>query len=296
MTTLQRLHLEQSELREALSKILDTPAADRSDEDTANLPAHTARLREMEPEIRAAIAASPGETGTVSTEDAEARERRELRGRVQVADHVSAAMESRNLDGAALEFNQALGLRATGAFPLELLAPEVETRATTNVNSQVTQRPWLDRLFSDTAAMRLGITFESVPAGAASFPLVKTGPSAAQRGRKEAAVDAPWTVGVKDLKPTRNAVRVVFSEEDAMRLPGLEEALRRDLAMALTEGTDRVIFVGDTTANENAGDIAGLTTLADVVEKEITQTNKVKGPETLTAICRAGGRQAQQRP
>ena len=129
MTTLQRLHLEQSELREALSKILDTPAADRSDEDTANLPAHTARLREMEPEIRAAIAASPGETGTVSTEDAEARERRELRGRVQVADHVSAAMESRNLDGAALEFNQALGLRATGAFPLELLAPEVETRA-----------------------------------------------------------------------------------------------------------------------------------------------------------------------
>ena len=222
---------------------------------------------------------------TPSPEDSEARERRELRGRVQVADHVSAAMESRGLDGAALEFNQALGLRATGAFPLELLAPEVEERATTNVNSQVTQRPWLDRLFSDTAAMRLGITFESVPAGAASFPLVKTGPSAAQRGRKEAAADAPWTVGVKDLKPTRNSVRAIFSEEDAMRLPGLEQALRRDLAMALTEGTDRVVFVGDTTANENAGDIAGLNTLADVTEKEISQASKIKGPETLTAFA-----------
>ena len=90
---------------------------------------------------------------------------------------------------------------------------------------------------------------------------------------------------MKDLKPTRNAVRVVFSEEDAMRLPGLEEALRRDLAMALTEGTDRVVFVGDDGANEVAGDIAGLDTLADVVEKEITQTDKVKGPDTLTAFA-----------
>ena len=70
-----------------------------------------------------------------------------------------------------------------------------------------------------------------------------------------------------------------------MRLPGLEPSLRRDLAMALTEGTDRVVFVGDTTANENAGDIAGLNTLADVIEKEVTQASKIKGPETLTAFA-----------
>ena len=70
-----------------------------------------------------------------------------------------------------------------------------------------------------------------------------------------------------------------------MRLPGLEEALRRDLAMALTEKIDRTVFAGDSTANPANGDISGLDTLANVVEKEITQADKIKGPETLTAFA-----------
>ena len=80
-----------------------------------------------------------------------------------------------------------------------------------------------------------------------------------------------------------------------MRLPGLEEALRRDLSMALTEKIDRTIFKGDSTANPANGDISGLDSLSDVVEKEITQANKIKGPETMTAFfCRIGGRQTLQ--
>ena len=272
-------------MREALSRILETPAADRSEEDAAKLPTNTARLRDIEPEIRAAIAASPEETGTVSTEDAEARERRELRGRVLIGNHVLAAMESRNLDGAELEYNQALGLKATGAFPLELLASQVEHREVTGDDSATQARPWLDRLFSESSAMRVGVSFESVPAGVANFPVIKTAGTPAQRGKQEAADDAAWTIGVSELKPTRNAVRAVFSEEDAMRLPGLEEALRRNLAMGLTEKVDRTVFVGDSTASGTNADIAGLNTLANVVEKEINQTNKVKGPETLTAFA-----------
>ena len=130
------------------------------------------------------------------------------------------------------------------------------------------------------------ITFrESVPAGVANFPVIKTAGTPAQRGKQEAADDAAWTIGVSELKPTRNAVRAVFSEEDAMRLPGLEEALRRNLAMGLTEKVDRTVFVGDSTASGTNADIAGLNTLANVVEKEINQANKVKGPETLTAFA-----------
>ena len=144
---------------------------------------------------------------------------------MQIGNHVAAAMESRNLDGAELEYNQAQGLKATGAFPLELLSPAVEERAVTVTNTAVQSRPWLDRLFAETAAMKIGITFESVPAGVANFPVITAGGIPAQRGKGQDAGDAPWTVGVSDLKPTRNAVRAVFSEEDAMRLPGLEEAL-----------------------------------------------------------------------
>ena len=54
--------------------------------------------------------------------------------------------------------------------------------------------------------------------------------------------------------------------------------------MALAEGVDRTIFLGDAGATPNSGDIAGLTTAANVVEVEITQANKILGPGTLEAF------------
>ena len=53
--------------------------------------------------------------------------------------------------------------------------------------------------------------------------------------------------------------------------------------MALMEGVDRAIFLGDATATGTDADITGLRT-ATISETTITQTNKVKGPETLTAF------------
>ena len=219
--------------------------------------------------------------------DAEDRERAELRAKVSLGGYVQAAVEKRSADGAEGEYLDSLKLSRVGgmggaAFPLELLAPR-EERATTDTNTTTTPRRWLDRLFAGTAASALGVTMESVPAGEASFPVTTAGATAAQRGRSEAAADAAWTLGITELKPTRNAVRLLFNVEDAARIPGLESALTRDLRMALTEGVDRAIFLGDDGANENVADITGLTT-AGITEVEISQANKVKGPETLTAF------------
>jgi len=133
--------------------------------------------------------------------------------------------------------------------------------------------------------MRLGVTFQSVAPGVSAHPVVTAGATAAQRGRGEAAADAAWTVGVTEIKPTRNAVRAVFSDEDSYRLPGVDPMLQRELGMALTEGVDRAIFIGDAGANENAADITGIQTLANVEEQTITQASKVKGPETLEAFA-----------
>ena len=184
-------------------------------------------------------------------------------------------MDGGAVDGAEAELNAALGMGA-GSFPLRLLAPARETRATTDTDAGTAQQTWLDRLFADTAAMHAGVTFRSVGPGVAAFPVTTAGASAAQRGRKQAAADAAWTVGVTEIKPTRNAVRATFSVEDAARLRGLEDALRRDLRMALTEGIDRAVFIGDAGANENAGDITGLQTHGSVTEVTLTQAAKVK--------------------
>ena len=131
--------------------------------------------------------------------------------------YVAAATEQRSADGAEAEYNAAIGI-AGNRFPLELLAPPEqraardETRATTDADIQTMPRRWLDRLFAGTAA------------------------------------DAAWTVSLTEMKPKRNAVRLHFSIEDAARIPGLESALTRDLRMALVEGVDRAIFLGDATA------------------------------------------------
>ena len=221
--------------------------------------------------------------------DAETRERTELRNKVKFSSYVAAAIEQRSADGAEAEFNAALGI-AGNRFPLELLAPpeqraaRVETRATTDVDTMTTPRRWLDRLFAGTAAQRLGISMESVPTGSASFPVTTAGASAAQRARStDAASDAAWTIGVTEMRPKRNAVRLLFSIEDAARIPGLESALTRDLGMALTEGIDRAIFLGDATATGTDADIGGLSTAA-ITEVSVTQANKILGPGTLGAF------------
>ena len=243
-------------------------------------------LDTVQTERRAALEAEAKDAGTEHRGGdgltQEERERVELRSRARVTEYASAALEGRSVTGAESELNASMNIRA-GRFPLSMLAP-VETRRTTDTNAQVNQSSrWLDRLFAETAASKVGITFDSVAPGVANYPITTAGASAAQRARQEAAGDAAWTVGVTNLEPTRNAVRAVFTEEDALRLPDLEMAIRRDLGMALTEGVDRAVFLGDDGASGTDADITGLNTAA-ITEVEISQANKVLGPGTLGAF------------
>ena len=280
MTDAQKIALAAAKARKELRALAlaDDATAEAIQEKTAevgNLEARAAVLQNAE----------DAENGPdrIETEDAEARERRALEGRAEVRRYIGAAMEGgRAVDGAEAEYNAALGMGAT-AFPLRLLAPE--TRATTDTEAGAMQGTWLDRLFAETCAMKVGVSFRSVGPGVQAYPVTTAGATAAQRGRREAAADAAWTVGVTEIKPSRNAVRAVFSVEDAARLRGLEDALRRDLRAALTEGIDRAVFVGDDGANENAADITGLQTHADVTEVTLTQAAKVKPADTVARLA-----------
>ena len=294
-TKLRQLRERQSKER---GRVAEMAVADElTDETRSELDTIEAGTPDLERQIRAATSAVETEeteqrdaaaTGDKEGLDTENRERQELRSKARMGRYVLAAMENRSVDGAEGELNAAVGIGAN-RFPLELLAPperrvaRTEDRAVTAVDTQTMPRTWLDRLFAETAAMRLGITMESVPAGSASFPVTTAGAGAAQRGKDQSAADTAWTVGVTELTPKRNAATLKFSIEDTARIPGLESALTRDLRMALTEGVDRAMFLGDAGANPNAGDIVGLQG-AGITETTLTQANKIKGPETLAAF------------
>ena len=83
-----------------------------------------------------------------------------------------------------------------------------------------------------------------------------------------------------EAKPTRRALHFVYSLEDAARLPGLADAIQRDMRAAMVEDIDKAIFLGDSGAAGTDADIVGLNTAA-ITELDVTQANKIKGPETL---------------
>ena len=257
-----------------------------SDVETTECGELEGKLKVAETKFRAAKLSEDSETRAAEEldgESSEGREYRELRSKVGLNRYIEAATEKRAVSGAEAEFNQMFGV-GLHRFPLEILAP-VETRAKTGVDTAVGVNRWLDRLFSVSAAARVGVTFESVPAGTKSYPVTKTGATGKQRGRTEEAAIAAWTVGVTELKPTRNSVHAVFSREDDLRNPGLQAALTRDLRMAVSDAVDLAVFEGDTGANEDTADITGLQTAADVVEEELMQAEKVKGADVLGAFA-----------
>ena len=281
----QRLALRAGEIRTRLSELAGISELD--DEQRAELDRLRGEYQDVEKRHGAAIVAEdqPLETRTArENEDAEERERRELRERVEVGAYVQAAQEQRGLDGAEAEYNSACGVRP-GRFPLHLLAPDLEVRTTTDTESEVNQQSWIDRLFDESLAMHLGVTYKSVSPGVASVPVTTAGATGGQIERTEAKAADAWAVGTTELKPTRNTSHLVFSLEDSYRLPGLEDALRRDMRSAIMEGVDKAVFLGGTSqGGGTAADITGMNTASSVVEKTLTQAAKAKAADTLKAF------------
>ena len=158
-------------------------------------------------------------------------------------------------------------------------------RATTDTDVSVNQQTWLDRLFDQTAAARLGVSYRSVGPGVASVATTTAGSTAGQLDKSGAAPAAAWTIGVTEMKPKRNAVHAIFSVEDVQRIgPGLEASLQRDLRSVLVEGIDSTIFQGDATPTAATADIVGLQTAA-ISEFTLTQANKILGQKILEKLA-----------
>ena len=297
MTPTQKLQLEQSKNRSEIAVILNTETGKRSDSWETDLEGLSKRAQSLELELRAALVMGEEKSEETTeekteekTEDTADLERRQLEESIGFEPYLRAALSGRGVaSGPEAEFNQEFGLSAE-QFPLQLLTRgddlgDLEKRAAIDGDAKVNQGNWIDRLFSDTAAQRLGVTFPSVSPGVAAYPVTTAGGEPVQRGREQAAAAGAYTYVVTELKPTRNAVHGTYSIEDNARLPGLADAIGRDMRSAMVEKIDRTIFVGDDGADENTADIPGLTTAAGVSELTLTQANKVMGLEWLSLFA-----------
>ena len=283
MTALQKAQLSLETKRAALGKLLDTETESRGEDWPDKLKEAKDAVTSAQEVVQAAGLAEPEEeveeTRTATTP--EGAEIRELRKTARFDNYLVASGARRGVVGAEAEFNSALGIGELG-FPMEMLASP-EARAAIDGDGQSNQGSWLDMLFADAAAMRLGVSFRSVSPGIANYPVTTSGPVGQQRQRAEAANAVTLGLDVKELKPTRMATHLVYSIEDVARLPGLADAIRREMADAMVDAIDKAVFLGAAASGTEA-DIAGLNTATGIVEATLTQSKKVKADDTLNVF------------
>ena len=128
------------------------------------------------------------------------------------------------------------------------------------------------------------MSLRSVAPGIAAYPVTTGGGASVQRGRAEKVSASTFSFSVTEMKPTRNSIAMEYTIEDAARMPGLSDAIMRDLRMGMVEAIDKAVFLGDTGATGTDADITGLTT-ASITELTLTQANKIKADEVLKLLA-----------
>ena len=195
MTNAQKIQIRLSEVRERLNDISVLEGEALTDELRAEAATLFPEYKDLELRYRSATVAEGDEAAkavTEPTEDSETRERRELRSKARITDHLTALLTGRGVTGASAEYSDAVG--TPGLMPMELLdGPEPEERAVTPGpdSGTVTQtRPTVPHAFARTDAAALGISpCQIVASGEAHFPALSTAPPAGPKA-KDAAADA----------------------------------------------------------------------------------------------------------
>ena len=186
----------------------------------------TARLQELEPELRAAIVAE--EATEVRTEGAgEGAELRALADRCNVGSIFAAVLEHRNVEGPERELQSHYSL-AGNMIPLELL---MEHRAVTSAPGQVgqNQAPIIAGVFPDSVSAFLGIDMPRVSVGDAVFPVLVKNAEVKTPAENAAAAETTGSFSASVLVPSRLQASFFYSREDRARFGGMDAALRENL-------------------------------------------------------------------
>ena len=250
MTRLQKLQIEQSEVRSKIGAALDSPEAEREETWQADLDSLTKRAQSLELELRAAISAGDEEVKEEREETSETRELREMVNGADLGNIFDAVIEGRQTDGSERELQSHYGLN-TNQIPIVLLEARaavgnLETRDAATVTGDVTlsQAPIIGYVYPRAVASFLGVRQPTVPVGERSYPVLTTPATVGTpaKGAGQAETTAAFTV--KTLTPRRVQAGFSYAREDAAVFAGMSEALRANLSQALADKMDDEVING----------------------------------------------------
>ena len=226
------------------------------------------QLNTVESEYRAALtteAEADAGAPDVHGLTAEEREFRELTTKAELRQAFRAVMNGDPLTGAEKELQEHRGLSGHN-FPWDMVAPRPAARtedradavSAAPADSHLQQHPILGRVFARSATATLGVSMPQVATGEQNFPVVTTTDNAVILAKDAAegdAADAGIVANV--IEPTRLQRSYVYRREDQAVLGGMEEALRADLSMSVSDLLDAQVLAGDgSTGAEFSGFLA----------------------------------------
>ena len=265
----QKLEIKSVEIRGRLSELagLDSLEEDQRTE----LKEKTAELRQVEEQRVAALEVETLEGEQAEKRDVlgdvldpEERERQEILGKARLGNALRSVMDGRPLQGAENELRSAYGLSGDHEIPHELFEPREakEKRAATDApatGTQVNEQPVQPFIYREGVAGFLGIDMPQVGGGTASHPVLTTGVPAGMKVKGAAAdeTEAAFTVSTSTPKRVTGSFRVRV--EDMALFPQLEDSLRRDIPMSLSNAVEEQLLNGDGVAPNINGLLQRLT-------------------------------------
>ena len=264
MTKVQKLTIEQSELREATSELL-SKVDSLSDDERKQLDKNTKRLTELEPELRAAILLDETET-TTDEPDAEQRERIELREKCKVSKYFDAALRGRMPDGPEAELQAAADVEGV---PLELWENnEVEQRDISSAPTSgqgVRLDPILPAIFAPSVAKKLMIDMPRMRSGTYSTGTIGTSLTAGSRAKQGGVPQTVAAITTQTASPKRIGGSLGLTIEDIAEIgtANFEPILKDNLSLVISDELDDQMLNGAGAGNDLTGIFERLTDAAD---------------------------------
>jgi HK97 family phage major capsid protein len=264
-----KISRRQSEIRQSLAEL--AAKAEPSEDEVRSMEKLDGEYKLNETRFRAALIGEDTERRDAGAEleTRDGKQWSDLVQRFELRQVALALDEGRKLDGATAEIVDEL--RGRGGFrglPVPWEALSLERRAGETIASgtpnPITTAPIIDRLFADSAAMRMGASMISIPQGEVEYPVATGGAVVGWAATETGNTGAPVAYVTVDrpLKPDNTLGAQMRLTRKALKQTGsaLEAAVRRDLNGAMQQEIDRVVFLGTGSDGQPLGVIAGAAT------------------------------------
>ena len=255
-----KIQRRQSEIRQALAELVGKEKP--TEDETRKMEGFDGEYRTNETRFRAALTAEDAERQEAKGEfeTRSDKEWAEVMANFEVRQIALALDEGAQLSGQTAEI--VAELRSQGGYrgiplpwaALEMRAGETVAGGTPN---PINTAPILDRIFAETAAVKMGASMINIGVGEAEYPVTTSAVAAGWVATETGAVAGPTVYATTDrpLKPDNTLGVQMKITRKALKQSGdaLEQAVRRDMNGAIGVALDAVIFLGTGAAGEPAG-------------------------------------------